>query len=262
MYDGVAVLDFDRSYQWQTFLRDPSVEWIDLADIRGTKRYCLADSLTAIRRRLRKRRKRGVTLIGSGNYHYVTYLLLSEIKTPFSLVLFDYHTDLMEPPDEEVVSCGSWVWKALKELPLLRQVLIIGAHRGAKELLPPQWKRRVLIFENATVDDVKTIVPAMLSRLSTQHVYISIDKDVLDRTEAVTDWEQGTMKLPALAGLIRFIARHRRLCGADICGEYPVSPVEAYGRKSRLAIRKNARVNQLLLETIGSVNLRPLPLSS
>lgn len=263
MRKGVTVLDFDRSYQWQTFLRDLAVEWIDLTDIPGTKRYCAVGSLATIRQRLKRRRSRGVTLIGSGNYHYVTYLLLSEITTPFSLVLFDYHTDLTESLDGELVSCGSWVLRALTEIPLLQEVLIIGAHRGANETLaklPEPLKRRVSVVEQGS--EGWALIPATLSRLSTRNVYISIDKDVLDRTEAVTDWEQGAMKLPVLLELIRAIGSHRQVCGADICGEYPMSPLEALGGRGRLAVRKNARVNQALLKTFGSIDLSVLPLSS
>ena len=85
---------------------------------------------------------------------------------------------------------------------------------------------------------------------------------MLDRTEAVTDWEQGAMKLPVLLELIRAIGSHRQVCGADICGEYPMSPLEALGGRGRLAVRKNARVNQALLKTFGSIDLSVLPLSS
>lgn len=318
MGDGVTVLDFDHSYQWQAFLRDPSVEWIDLTDLTGTKRFCAAETLAVIRERLSKRTRRGVTLIGSGSYHYITYLLLAEIDRPFSLVLFDHHADMMEPPDESVVSCGSWVWKALRELPLLKQVFIIGVDpkgsRGAAGLqaaggaarapandrqplntpasevpsrtsgltapfrgtatplapaltarlpnLDPHLRRKVFIFEPVNEENAKTILPAIISCLSTYDVYISVDKDVLDPTEAITDWDQGTMKLAVLTRLIRAIADHRRVCGADICGEYPISPVDAYSPRHRLALRKNAQANRILLDTIRAVDLRSLPLSS
>lgn len=265
MYGGVTVLDFDHSYQWQGFLRDPSVEWIDLTDLAGTRRYCADETLAVIRQRLSRRSRPGVTLIGSGNYHYVTFLLLSEIRTPFSLVLFDYHTDMLEPPDETVVSCGSWVLKALRELPLLRQVLIVGARREAIESFPRDLsllRRRVFIFDQVTGTNPRTVLPAIMSRLSNTDVYISIDKDALDPAEAVTDWEQGTMKLAELTRLIRFIASHRRLCGADICGEYPISPVEVYNPWHREAVRKNARANRLLIDALHGAGFTSLPLSS
>lgn len=266
MYDGVTVLDFDHSYRWQAFLRDQSVEWIDLTDLSGAKRYCGEDTLARIRHRLRRRRRHGVTLIGSGNYHYVTYLLLAEIRKPFTLVLFDYHTDMMEPPDDNVITCGSWVLKALRELPMLRQVIVIGAREGAADMLfrdlHPHLKRRVFVFEPVTEENARRVLPAIISRLSTHDVYISVDKDVLAPTEAITDWEQGTMKLADLMRLIRSIAGRRKLCGADICGEYPVSPVEVYNRRHRLAVRRNARANQMLLEAIRGVDRRSLPLSS
>lgn len=265
MHGGVTVLDFDHSYKWQGFLRDLSAEWIDLTDLVGTKRYCARETLAVIGQRLRQRRQPGVTLIGSGNYHYVTYLLLSEIDTPFTLVLFDYHSDMLDPPDETVVSCGSWVLKALRELPLLRQVLIIGARPEAVENFPREsslLRHRVFIFDPVTSANTRAILPVVMSRLSNTDVYVSIDKDVLDPADAVTDWEQGTMKLAELTRLMRFIASYRRLCGADICGEFPVSPVEVYSPWHREAVRKNARANRLLLDALHGTGFTSWPLSS
>jgi len=266
MYEGVTVLDFDHSYQWQSFLNEQAVEWIDLSDLPGTTRYCSLETLAVIRRRLGRRRRRGVTLIGSGSYHYVTYLLLAEIETPFSLVLFDYHTDMIESPDESLITCGSWVLKALAELPMLKQVVIVGARSdGAKAIPPafgPELRRKVSIFGPVTGENAKIILPAVMSRLTTRDVYISVDKDVLDPADAVTDWEQGSMKLDVVTELIRFIASRRTLRGADICGEYPVSPVERYSPAHRAAARINQRANRLLLEAFRSADRSWLPLTS
>ncbi|OUM86107.1 MAG: hypothetical protein BAA01_01900 [Bacillus thermozeamaize] len=256
MCSGVTVLDFDHSYHQQAHLQNPAYEWLDLSDIPGTKRYCAAESLSVIRQRLRKRKKRGVTLIGSGNYHYVTYLLLSEMKMPFSLVLFDHHTDMMEPLGATVVSCGSWVLKAVEELPLLKKVVIIGARHGTKWKIPFHLKRKISILENVPPGTAETLVRSIVSLLPTNVVYISIDKDVLDRTEVVTDWEQGTMKLQVLIGLLRGIAKYREICGIDICGEYPVSPVAMFRPEYRGAVRKNARANQVLLDTIHTLKIK------
>ena len=47
-----------------------------------------------IKRALNRRKNKGITFIGSGNYHYVSHLLLEEINKPFTLILFDHHTDM------------------------------------------------------------------------------------------------------------------------------------------------------------------------
>lgn len=253
---GVTVLDFDHNYQLQTCLHNPSYEWLDLSDIPGTKRYCVAESLSVIRKRLRKRKKRGVTLIGSGNYHYVTYLLLSEIKKPFTLVLFDHHTDMMTSPGATMVSCGSWVLKAVEELPLLKKIMIIGASQGSKRRIPPHLKRKISILEKIPPGAAEPVIRSIVPLLPTHVVYISIDKDVLDRTEVLTDWEQGTMKLQELVCFLRCIARYKQICGIDICGEYPVSPVELFRTECRLAVQKNERANRKLLDTIRALKIK------
>ena len=186
----------------------------------------------------------------------MTYLLLSEMKMPFSLVLFDHHTDMMEPLGATVVSCGSWVLKAVEELPLLKKVVIIGARHGTKWKIPFHLKRKISILENVPPGTAETLVRSIVSLLPTNVVYISIDKDVLDRTEVVTDWEQGTMKLQVLIGLLRGIAKYREICGIDICGEYPVSPVAMFRPEYRGAVRKNARANQVLLDTIHTLKIK------
>lgn len=50
-------------------------------------------------------------------------------------------------------------------------------------------------------------------------IYISIDKDVLDRGEARTNWNQGDMPLAILEKLLLEVFKHQRVIGVDICGE-------------------------------------------
>lgn len=49
--------------------------------------------------------------------------------------------------------------------------------------------------------------------------YISIDKDVLDRGGARTNWNQGDMPTAVLENLLQDVFRHQRVIGVDICGE-------------------------------------------
>ena len=50
------------------------------------------------------------------------------------------------------------------------------------------------------------------------NVYISIDKDVLSRVFARTDWDQGTMTLDELSAALRKLRAERRIIGVDLCG--------------------------------------------
>ena len=50
--------------------------------------------------------------------------------------------------------------------------------------------------------------------------YISVDKDVLDKTYAVTNWNQGKMSLATLETLLHLFLVKGEVIGVDICGEY------------------------------------------
>ena len=51
------------------------------------------------------------------------------------------------------------------------------------------------------------------------NLYISIDKDALSPSYAVTNWDQGSLTLDALKDCITTLASGRRILGIDICGE-------------------------------------------
>ena len=55
-------------------------------------------------------------------------------------------------------------------------------------------------------------------------IYISIDKDVLERSDARTNWNQGDMPVILLEKLLLEVFERQRVIGADICGE--CSPME------------------------------------
>jgi arginase family enzyme len=232
----------------QTELLKPDYEWIDLSDIRRTSRFCEKESLEAIYERIIKRRKKGITLIGSGNYHYVSFLLLTEIKVPFTLVLFDHHTDMMESPSKSIISCGSWVLHALEYLPLLQKVIIIGVEQKWESFVPVRYKEKVTVVSHERIYHDPHTIKCIVSMIKTNAVYLSIDKDVLNETEVKTDWDQGNMTLKQLDELIFYIASKKRIIGEDICGEYPRTAVEYYKPELKRAIKKNEQANRHILK--------------
>lgn len=246
---SVNVLDFDHGYNTQNYFKKADYEVINLSDIRSTNRYCERKSLIAIKDRLKKRKSRGITFIGSGNYHYVTYLLISEVKEPFTLVLFDHHTDMMNSPCDSIVTCGSWVLKSLENLQMLKKVVIIGIEDKLQNSIPEQLNKTVAVFSEKKLGQAN-IKQYIKSAISTNNVYFSIDKDVLQESEAVTNWDQGTMKLKELINIISYISVNKRICGTDICGEYSYNPVSSFCEEGIDAIRKNDRANLTILNTI------------
>jgi hypothetical protein len=60
----------------------------------------------------------------------------------------------------------------------------------------------------------------LASRIETDAVYITIDKDVLRADDAVTNWDQGQLSLDGLERLVRVVAGKARLIGADVVGDW------------------------------------------
>src|SRR5262249_12833962 len=106
---------------------------------------------------------------------------------------------------------------------------------------------------------------AVLAAIDTDAIWLTIDKDVLGESEALTNWDQGQMPLEAMRAMIRALGARKRIVGADICGEYsepvlsnPFKRIESrIDRPQRRAddarLRANAQVSATLARTIAEV---------
>lgn len=247
LQNGLSVLNFDETYLFQTKLQTWNYESINLQHIQHVNLYCERESLSKIKSYLNKREKKGITLIGNGNYHYVSYLLLQEIRSPFTLVLFDNHLDVGLKPnqDEILLSCGSWVAHALKNLSLMERVVIVGP----TAIYPPHFKHpQVTIFPY--VERGSLSVKSILSAIPSKNIYISIDKDVLSPKEVLTNWDQGKMNVHELLYLLNGLLDCKNVIGVDICGERKITGNEMLSSRERIIIRKNEEVNVQLLEML------------
>ncbi len=165
----------------------------DLKEITGTKLYVDADGEKAVRERISTAGERLFHLIDSGDYHYVTRLYLYDIREEFDLLVFDHHDDCKEPEFEGVRSCGSWIKDAMEDMgDTLKGVKLIKADN-----------------EEITLKD---------SFFNKRPLYVSVDKDVLDKNTCPTNWDQGNMSLDSLLDLLKRETAGRRLIGVDICG--------------------------------------------
>jgi len=238
------MLNFDGPYLMQPRLRRHADRWVELGDIPGTNLLCAEEALAEIRRRLPAGRGRGITFIGSGNYHYVTLLLLEKIDRPFALVLFDRHADILGGRGGlGLLSCGNWVAMAMDRLPMLQEVHIVGADDEDVRGTPPSRGR--IRFWPAESDPER-----LASALDGLDVYISIDKDVLNRESAVTNWDQGEMPLGRLRDLLRAVTRRARVIGVDVCGECPASSTDLW--RPVFAHRRNEKANLAILDALES----------
>jgi hypothetical protein len=197
-----------------------------------------------------------LTFIGSGDFHHVSPLLLAsalaQCSEPVTLIHFDNHPDWFR--FEKGTHCGSWINRALKR-PEVQKIITIGVcshdlERPETKLanlpLLPQGLLELYPYDHAPsqVDNDygagasfeqigdclhwKTIrafgeqnfIEYLLSRVQTEEVYLTIDKDVLAREDAITNWDQGCMRLPYLLSLVKAIGERHRIIGADIIGDY------------------------------------------
>ena len=81
-------------------------------------------------------------------------------------------------------------------------------------------------------------------------VYISIDKDVLSREYARTDWNQGSMTLDELFAAIKDISLKHKIIGIDVCGE-PKNSEETCSEDVSINSKTNRLIQDFLLNLPG-----------
>ena len=110
-------------------LNKPGLDCIytDCIDISGSLYFCSDEAKTELEKRLAHIPVNALHFIDSGDYHYVSFLFLQRINRPFSLLLFDHHSDCMESAfGGGLLTCGSWVLHALENLPNLKKAVLVG----------------------------------------------------------------------------------------------------------------------------------------
>jgi len=209
-----------------------------------------------LKERLTKKQGVPVTFLGSGDFHHVTGLLLPAIlersEIPVTVIHFDNHPDWVAFDDG--MHCGSWVNRALA-LPQVDRVITVGV--CSKDLNVPECKGanlsalkegKIILYPFAhkpsvvcgdygsgasytqrgrkihwrTVHDMgrDELLSELLAHIRTARIYITLDKDVLDRSDAITNWDQGAMRLDDVMWLIRGLAAQRGIAGIDVTGDY------------------------------------------
>lgn len=201
-------------------------------------------------------RQAQLCFLGSGDFHHVSALLLERAlqwhSTSTTLIHFDNHPDWVK--FEGGMHCGSWINRALDNQDV-QKVITLGVcsddlrspeskggnlrllSEGKLELYPyahppsrvySEYGSGASHHQDADVLHWKSIAAVgeqnfldwVLSRIETEAVYITIDKDVLAPEDAVTNWDQGQMRLPYVLTLISEIGRRCRIIGADVIGDY------------------------------------------
>jgi len=255
----IRVLNFDNSIIAQPKLlsRYPA-EIIDFTSLASSARLYISSALRKkIPDFLTPGGKKYPTFLGSGDFHHISEILVSQIDEPACLIVFDFHPDWDILPPR--FACGSWVTRALKNKNISK-CLLIGA--GSDDLSSPALQtanlavladnrleiypyrhkpssvyfRRVAqnrsittqkgIFSNKIIwhqlekEDLTVFTLGLIKGLPTRKVYISIDKDCLKKDFALTNWEEGFLRLEQLLIMLKLMRENLDIIGLDVAGDY------------------------------------------
>ena len=214
----VILLNFTGVYELEAFASNKNMIHVDCRDMKGVDCYCDEEAREELHRRLAPFPAKAVHFIDSGDFHYLTEYWVSRIHEPFSLIVFDHHPDMQQPEWEGVVSCGGWVRDVLEKNLFVKHIIIVGASDELIAQVPVHLRERVLFYSQAEIDHHQAW-PSKAGKLIHEPVYISIDKDVLRKQDAITDWSNGDMTLMQLQAVLRIIYAHEKVIGIDITGE-------------------------------------------
>lgn len=240
------LLDCSHIYLEESLPEENGLIRVDLSDLPGTDMYCSEEASEEIRIRLERYSPRGIHFIDNGNYHYMTLFFIEKIREPFSLVLFDHHTDMQKPMMEGMLSCGSWAGELLKKNSYLRQLILIGPEQKSLEGIAPDLRTKLVCISMEEIDrrEVREKLPQIDMRVP---IYISIDKDVLSPLYARTNWNQGDMSIDILKKLILEIFEHQKVIGVDICGECSLQePFPELAEDEKINQKTNHNIYQYL----------------
>ena len=120
------ILDFSHVYCDENIPKNIGIHWLDCSEIEECDLYCSRQAEEKIREKIKPYGIHGIHFLDSGNYHYVTEIMTSQIQKEFQLVVFDHHTDMQKPMIEHMTSCGDWAGKVLETNPWLQQLVLIG----------------------------------------------------------------------------------------------------------------------------------------
>ncbi len=206
---------------WQTGEIQRNISWVEVQELPGSNCYCDGDAMETLRQKLEEFDADGIHFIDSGNYHYMSRIWLEKLNTPFRLVVFDNHTDMQPPAFGGLLSCGGWVAASLEELPLLKEVLLVGPDQEAFDQTEPVLREKVRFLSREklgemTLEEKVSFFKELTAELPT---YLSVDKDVLCPKEASTTWSQGEMTLEELCQFVKILLEKQDILGMDVCGE-------------------------------------------
>lgn len=187
--DKNLVINFSNIYIKESVNSLENTDWIDCSKILGTNMYCTDEAAEEICSKIYKYSEKRIHFIDSGNYHYATKFFVNKIDYKFSLILFDYNSDMQIPLIHTFTSCGDWAREILENNKYLEQLILIDPSQKIideiEDINKECFKKLICIslkdfeedMESIKLEDIKKDIP----------IYISIDKDVLSHHYAETN---------------------------------------------------------------------------
>ncbi len=285
--DGITIFNVDDSVTAQSIFLQRFSAKINTKSLLSFQRmarfWCSSGEFKKISAAMHLPQLNQFSLLGSGDYSHLTLALLQQHQTPLTLVLFDNHAGWKRPSHQ--YHCTTWIYAAAR-LPQVERIVIVGLENGdlcgkkfqdgdvesylsQKIVLLPYTAVEAEVSAQQTVTlqsqlkaSLKQGVQEILSHISTQQVYISIDKDCLRVEDAMTNWEQGTLPLETMIACIAAIREHHTIVGADTVGDYspPVfnSPLKWLGsflNRPADAWRLNASAQTNTINSLANVKI-------
>jgi len=292
---AIRILNFDNSIiQQSKLLCQYPAEVIDFTSLAPTARLFMSGAVRQkIVDSLILQEKNYPTFLGSGDFHHISEILTSQINQPASLVVFDFHPDWDILPPR--FGCGSWVSQALKNKNISKCVLLgMGSDdlsgfalqtgnlaalvESRLEIYPFMHKPSRVYFrsiaENNSIvvkngflssriiwhelekEDSAEFTLKLIKRLPAQKVYISIDKDCLKSNFALTNWEEGALRLDQLLTMLKLMRNNLDIIGLDVVGDYSVPAISSRLKAvfSRLDHPKRLAVDNCPADLILKIN--------
>lgn len=242
----ITLCSFTGVHDGQPYLKAAASRSIDCSDIGGTDCYCDDEAVAAIQAKIAGVSVNGIHFFDSGNYHYMSKIWTDKIQEPFNLLIFDHHPDMQPPRFEGILSCGGWVKEVLKKNSFVQKVVAVGVAdklinelKGDEAAEFSKFEDRVEFIAESEIregyivgkdiasdpfvagNQVAEKLAIRIKKLLAQDcpLYISIDKDVLRKEDAATNWDQGSMSLQMLCDCLQALCNTTPILGVDICGE-------------------------------------------
>lgn len=225
---------------------------IDFKNLESTYMMCDFPTLHQITNRVSRQLNTKLSYLGNGNYHYLTFSILAQLKEPFTLITFDHHNDARIFPFQKMTSCGSWINDAMKWNPFLREVFIIGVDVKDKQMTAPNnaSKIRILSKNDTSTEKLKRVS----DEIKTEAIYLSIDRDFLSTKDVQTNWDQGEYRVSELLDYIQVVSENHRVLGADVCGDYVWDYRTMKKQTMQKVLRQSIQVNNQIFQSLATLN--------